>query len=338
MRASTSRTRVERIEPRAEGLRVHFAGEKAPAPRRLRPRARRRRPPAERRADRRGARRRAGRREGLHRRSTRRSAPTSRTSSRSATSRGPPLLAHRASHQGKVAAEVIAGLPAAFDAQRARRWPTPIRRSRGWGSPRSARKAEGVAFEKARAARGARADARSASTAREGLTKLLLRAGADACSARASSAPGAGELIAELDAGARARRRRRGRRAHGARAPDALGDASASRPRSRPAPSRTSRSVPKREAEALAQAVARQAAASICARSKRAHSASRGGLNSTPAPRPAAPADRPLGLARAHPAHVGDDLDLTGSAARSRARGGVPVRAVRPPRGTRRRC
>jgi dihydrolipoamide dehydrogenase len=28
---------------------------------------------------------------------------------------GPPLLAHRAMHQGKVAAEVIAGLPAAFD-------------------------------------------------------------------------------------------------------------------------------------------------------------------------------------------------------------------------------
>jgi dihydrolipoamide dehydrogenase len=30
---------------------------------------------------------------------------------------GPPLLAHRASHQGKVAAEVIAGLPSAFDAR-----------------------------------------------------------------------------------------------------------------------------------------------------------------------------------------------------------------------------
>jgi len=30
---------------------------------------------------------------------------------------GPPLLAHRAMHQGKVAAEVIAGLPAAFDAK-----------------------------------------------------------------------------------------------------------------------------------------------------------------------------------------------------------------------------
>jgi len=30
---------------------------------------------------------------------------------------GPPLLAHKASHQGKTAAEVIAGLPAAFDAR-----------------------------------------------------------------------------------------------------------------------------------------------------------------------------------------------------------------------------
>ena len=31
---------------------------------------------------------------------------------------GDPMLAHKATHEGKVAAEVIAGLPAAFDAKR----------------------------------------------------------------------------------------------------------------------------------------------------------------------------------------------------------------------------
>ena len=46
---------------------------------------------------------------------------------------GGPMLAHKASHEGKVAAEVIAGVPAPNSTPgRSRRWPTPIPRSRGW--------------------------------------------------------------------------------------------------------------------------------------------------------------------------------------------------------------
>ena len=49
--------------------------------------------------------------------STSRCAPTCRTSSRSATSSGQPMLAHKASHEGKVAAEVAAGQKSFFDAR-----------------------------------------------------------------------------------------------------------------------------------------------------------------------------------------------------------------------------
>ncbi len=46
---------------------------------------------------------------------------------------GEPMLAHKATHEGKVAAEVVAGQNVAFDAARSRRSPIPIPRSRGWG-------------------------------------------------------------------------------------------------------------------------------------------------------------------------------------------------------------
>ena len=45
---------------------------------------------------------------------------------------GGPMLAHKATHEGKVAAEVIAGVPVPFEPARSRRSPTPIPRSRGW--------------------------------------------------------------------------------------------------------------------------------------------------------------------------------------------------------------
>ena len=47
---------------------------------------------------------------------------------------GGPMLAHKASHEGKVAAEVIAGPRASSSTRaRSRRSPTPTPRSRGWG-------------------------------------------------------------------------------------------------------------------------------------------------------------------------------------------------------------
>ena len=46
---------------------------------------------------------------------------------------GPPMLAHKATHEGRVAAEVAAGQRSYFDARSSRRWPTPIRRSPGPG-------------------------------------------------------------------------------------------------------------------------------------------------------------------------------------------------------------
>ena len=46
---------------------------------------------------------------------------------------GEPMLAHKATHEGKVAAEVIAGHDVAFDARAIPSSPTPTPRSRGWG-------------------------------------------------------------------------------------------------------------------------------------------------------------------------------------------------------------
>ncbi len=45
---------------------------------------------------------------------------------------GNPMLAHKAVHEGHVAAEAAAGQKSHFDARvDSRRWPTPIRRSPG---------------------------------------------------------------------------------------------------------------------------------------------------------------------------------------------------------------
>ena len=47
---------------------------------------------------------------------------------------GPPMLAHKAAHEAKFAAEVIAGVPGAeFDAKSIPWSPTPTPRSHGWG-------------------------------------------------------------------------------------------------------------------------------------------------------------------------------------------------------------
>ena len=49
---------------------------------------------------------------------------------------GQPMLAHKATHEAKVAAEVAAGHKSSFDAAAFRRWRTRIRKSPGSASPR----------------------------------------------------------------------------------------------------------------------------------------------------------------------------------------------------------
>ena len=165
-------TRVASIEAEPRRPARHARGRRR-RPRALRPRARRGRPPPEQRRDRRRRARRA--------RSTR--AASSRVDAQLRTNvphvfaigdvTGPPLLAHRAMHQGKVAAEVVAGLAAAFDA---RAMP-----SVAYTDPEvawvGAHRERGARARASRCGRrcspGARAAARSASGRGEGLTKLL---------------------------------------------------------------------------------------------------------------------------------------------------------------------
>ncbi len=122
-------TKVAGVEAQSAGLRVSFAGDKAPGRAAVRAGAGGGRSRAERQDHRRGARRGQGVASAASFRSTSRCAPTWRTSSPSATSSTPPLLAHKAMHEGKVAAEVAAGhkravrLRASFP-----RSPTPIPR------------------------------------------------------------------------------------------------------------------------------------------------------------------------------------------------------------------
>ena len=109
---------------------------------------------------------------------------------------GQPMLAHKAVHQGKVAAEVAAGLKAGFD--------TDIIPSVAYTDPEIAwaglteneAKREGIEYEKASfpwAASG-----RALSTNRsEGLTKLLFEPTTNRVIGAGMTGPNAGELIAE---------------------------------------------------------------------------------------------------------------------------------------------
>ena len=130
-------------------------------------------------------------------RSTSRCAPTCRTSSRSATSRRTPMLAHKAMHEAKVAAEVAAGQKRAFDARvdsvgglhRSRDRLGRAHRDRGEG--------EGIAFKK-----GAFpwvANGRSLSLGREeGFTKLLFDPETHRVLGGGIVGTNAGELISEV--------------------------------------------------------------------------------------------------------------------------------------------
>jgi dihydrolipoamide dehydrogenase len=62
---------------------------------------------------------------------------------------GQPMLAHKAVHEGKVAAEVIAGHKVEFQALAIPRWPTPTRKWPGWASPRRKPRRKGSRSAKA---------------------------------------------------------------------------------------------------------------------------------------------------------------------------------------------
>jgi len=187
-------TRVERIEPRAEGLRVHFAGEKAPAPSvfdRVLVAVGRQPNGGEIAAERAGVR--------VDARGFIPVDASMRTNVPHVFAigdvTGPPLLAHRASHQGKVAAEVIAGLPAAFDAQvPSVAYTDP---EVAWvGLTEERAKAGGIAFERAVLPWGASGRAQGIGRS-EGLTKLLYERDGGRLLGAGMVGVGAGELIAE---------------------------------------------------------------------------------------------------------------------------------------------
>jgi dihydrolipoamide dehydrogenase len=187
-------TRVARVEPQSDGLRVSFAGERAPEPAVF---------------DRVlvavGRQPNAGGIGALHagvRVDARGFIPVDASQRTNVPHvfaigdvTGPPLLAHRASHQGKVAAEVIAGLPAAFDA---------LVPSVAYTDPEVAwvglteerARAEGIAFEKAVMPWSASGRALGIDRS-EGLTKLLYAPETGRLLGAGMVGVGAGELIAE---------------------------------------------------------------------------------------------------------------------------------------------
>jgi dihydrolipoamide dehydrogenase len=106
------------------------------------------------------------------------------------------MLAHKATHEGKVAAEVIAGHKAAFDARTIPSVAYTDPEVAWMGLTEGTAKAQGIEYEKAVfpwAASG-----RALATARdEGMTKLLFDKTTHRLLGAAMVGPNAGELIAE---------------------------------------------------------------------------------------------------------------------------------------------
>ena len=109
---------------------------------------------------------------------------------------GEPMLAHKATHEGKLAAEVIAGHKVAFDARTIPSVAYTDPEIAWMGLTETAAKAQGIEYEKASfpwAASG-----RALATARtEGITKLILEKGTRRLLGAGMVGPNAGELIAE---------------------------------------------------------------------------------------------------------------------------------------------
>jgi len=109
---------------------------------------------------------------------------------------GEPMLAHKATHEGKLAAEVIAGHKGAFDARTIPSVAYTDPEVAWMGLTETHAKAQGIEYEKATfpwAASG-----RALATGRdEGMTKLLFEKGTRRLLGAAMVGPNAGELIAE---------------------------------------------------------------------------------------------------------------------------------------------
>ncbi len=113
---------------------------------------------------------------------------------------GGPMLAHKAMHEGKVAAEVIAGLPAAFDARAIPSVAYTDPEVAWVGLTESEAAQRGTAIEKA--VYPWAASGRALGIARsEGLTKLLFEPESRRLLGAGVVGPNAGELIAELALG-----------------------------------------------------------------------------------------------------------------------------------------
>jgi dihydrolipoamide dehydrogenase len=110
---------------------------------------------------------------------------------------GGPMLAHKASHEGKVAAEVIAGVPGAEFDPRAIPWVAYTDPEVAWmGLTEGEARASGVEYEKAVVPWGASGRALTLGRG-DGLTKLLFEPRTHRLLGAAVAGVGAGELIAE---------------------------------------------------------------------------------------------------------------------------------------------
>lgn len=108
-----------------------------------------------------------------------------------------PMLAHKAAHEGKTAAEVIAGLPRAFDARVIPSVAYTDPEVAWAGVTETEAKAQGLAYEKGSFPWSA--NGRSLATGRdEGMTKLLFDPQTHRVIGAGMVGPNAGELIAEM--------------------------------------------------------------------------------------------------------------------------------------------
>jgi len=109
---------------------------------------------------------------------------------------GPPLLAHKAVHEGKIAAEVIAGLPASYDPRAVPSVAYTDPEIAWMGISEAEAAARGIAVEKACFPWSASGRALGIGR-KEGLTKLLFSVESGVLVGAGIVGPNAGELIAE---------------------------------------------------------------------------------------------------------------------------------------------
>jgi dihydrolipoamide dehydrogenase len=109
---------------------------------------------------------------------------------------GPPLLAHKAVHEGKIAAEVVAGLPACYDPRAVPSVAYTDPEIAWMGLSEAEAEARGIGIETARFPWAASGRALAVGR-KEGLTKLLFSSESGLLLGAGIVGPHAGELIAE---------------------------------------------------------------------------------------------------------------------------------------------